>query len=490
MGRRRKNDLPELRCHKGRARLRYEGKEYSCGPFGSPESFAERDRILLEILRGRAGQLPATSTRPQQGIVQVPAASPPLALPEPSLAVQHELPRQRAGFLPSASGQLPQAYPTPSPVAVATDEITVGELALKWIDYILRERCKRGKNRTSLYYTARQAANALEPYWELPASQFGPLALKEVQKTLATTPCTSRPKDPKKPSKSKPRVRQGVNSVVDRIRALFKFGVLIEVITAEQSDRLRAVPGLKKTQVDNFRGVKNERACLVEGNRKRAVADELVNATLPHLPPAIVDLLLFQRITGCRPGEARTLRPCDIDRRPLPEHQGTWIWKPSEWKLSHLEDIADREIVIPPEAQDILAPWLAALADTPDRFVFSPRRRERPASQTPLAETRGRAPRCRRSRKQRTNDHYSKDSLNRAIKRACEQNNLTPWTSGQLRHTRLTEVRQKKGLEAAQAVGGHSNFSQTEHYADIQRQKAIEVALDPQPVLRRPNDSA
>ena len=44
------------------------------------------------------------------------------------------------------------------------------------------------------------------------------------------------------------------------------------------------------------------------------VADELVDATLPHLPVVIADMVRFQRLTGCRPGEVCQLRPCDVDR--------------------------------------------------------------------------------------------------------------------------------------------------------------------------------
>ena len=44
------------------------------------------------------------------------------------------------------------------------------------------------------------------------------------------------------------------------------------------------------------------------------VADEVVEATLPHLPMVVADMVRFQRLTGCRPGEVCQLRPCDVDR--------------------------------------------------------------------------------------------------------------------------------------------------------------------------------
>jgi hypothetical protein len=492
MGRRKKNSLPELRCHKGQARLRLAGVEYYCGPFGSPESYAARDRILGDFLRSGRARAPDRPRLPSRRSAEPLAATIDSVSVEPTAAppvpTEHEV---RSAAAPVADDTQTATSDTPTPVAAATaDVMTVGDLALRWLDTIERKHCKRGKNRTSLYYTARQAISALEDYWGLPVSQFGTQSLMQVQEKLAATPCTSRPKDPNKKPKSWPRTRQGVNDIVDRIRSLFRFGVLLQKVTAEQANCLKMVPGLTKQQVDNLREEGPASVCLVEGNRKRPVSDALVNATLPHLPPAITDLLLFQRITGCRPGEARTLRPCDIDRRPLPEYRGAWLWTPPEWKLSHLEGIPPREIWIAPEAQAILKPWLESLHDTPTRYVFSPRRRERPGPASRWAETRGTNPRCRRSRKQRTNDCYSKDTLNRAIKRACLRAKLKTWTAGQLRHTRLTEVRAQQGLDAAQAVGGHSSVTQTQHYAEVQRQKALEAALGAKTALSPPSPPA
>jgi len=445
MGRRRKNSLPELRNHKGRARFRFNKREYYCGAFGSPEAYAERDRLIGELLCGRR-----------------PAADE--ALPEQAATPVEPVPPANAGRDAVTSTEAPQpaAFGQADPHGT-----TIHELALLWLDHIEQNKCARGKDRTSCYYRARQAINALEDFWDLPASQFGTRSLLAVQSKLEQTPVVSRPKDPKKKPIKRPRTRQGINDIVSEIRSFFRFGVLMEVISPQHADSLRAVPPLLKGQTK-----------APEGNKKKPVADKIVTATLPHLPHVVADLILFARISGCRPCEARLLRPCDIDRRPLPEYRGCWLWRVPEWKVEHIEHLGPREIWINPEAQAILAPWLGAIEKTPRRHVFSPRRRTRPGpGKRPAEGNVGHAPRSRRRANPRVNDHYSKDSLNRVIKRACLSHGVPPWTAGQLRHTRLTEVRERWGLDHAQAIGGHSRASQTEHYAKVKRDKGLEVAL-------------
>ena len=46
----------------------------------------------------------------------------------------------------------------------------------------------------------------------------------------------------------------------------------------------------------------------------KPVADAVIDATLPTLPPVVADMVRLQRLTGCRPAEVCILRPCDVDR--------------------------------------------------------------------------------------------------------------------------------------------------------------------------------
>ncbi len=77
------------------------------------------------------------------------------------------------------------------------------------------------------------------------------------------------------------------------------------------------------------------------------VKDSTVDATLPHMPTVVADMVRLQRLTGCRPAEVCTLRPCDLDRSGE-----VWTYKPDSHKTEHYGP--DRTIFIGPQAQEIL----------------------------------------------------------------------------------------------------------------------------------------
>ena len=56
----------------------------------------------------------------------------------------------------------------------------------------------------------------------------------------------------------------------------------------------------------------------------------LVDITMPFLPPVVADMVRFQRLTGCRPGEVCLLRPCDLDRSG-----DVWAYRPESHKTEH-----------------------------------------------------------------------------------------------------------------------------------------------------------
>ncbi len=73
--------------------------------------------------------------------------------------------------------------------------------------------------------------------------------------------------------------------------------------------------------------------------------------------------------------------------------------------------------------------------------------------------------RSKRKPERTPGDQYSKDSDNRAIRRAVDRANrerdekdrLPYWHPNQLRHAVATKVRGEAGLEASQVVLGHSS---------------------------------
>lgn len=241
-----------------------------------------------------------------------------------------------------------------------------------------------------------------------------------------------------------------------------------------------------------------------------AVDDDVVARTLPHVPAIVADMIRFQRLTGARPGEVRSMRGCDVQRfettkraLPLfevqeraepPRELATWIYTPKHHKTEHHGKKHKRVIAIGPRGQEILRPYVLRISFTPEALCF------------PTAR----------------GGMYSKDVYNRLIARGCEiafdmpaelreaairklkgqlkRGDLSPddrgkieqqaaelealaaawrarhcWSPNQLRHAAATEIYERFGKEAAQEVLGHSREKTTEEYISKRLKKASAV---------------
>jgi integrase len=94
-----------------------------------------------------------------------------------------------------------------------------------------------------------------------------------------------------------------------------------------------------------------DRTVAREPRRVLPVPDDVVDATLPHVPSIVADMVRFQRLTGCRPGEVCQIRPCDVDRSGE-----VWQYRPKSHKTEHHG--RERIIYIGPQAQAVLLPYL------------------------------------------------------------------------------------------------------------------------------------
>jgi integrase len=351
----------------------------------------------------------------------------------------------------------PVVTPTPSARPVA---ITVVELAAAYQDFAEEYYRKNGVLTLTATNIRRSLLIATELYGRTPAKDFGPLCLLAIQRQLA----------------EKKLARRYVNDVVDKIRRCFKWGTSRELIPGSVYHALSAVEGLRKG-----------RTTAREPDPVLPVDEAVVNATLPHLPPIVADMVRFQRLTGCRPGEVCQLRPMDLDRSAE-----VWQYRPASHKTEHHGK--ERIIFVGPKAQAIILPYL--LRDTA-AHCFSPAeseekrhvemRERRKSKLTPSQRNRRKAHPMRRAK-----DSYTKDSYARAIRRGVDKANkaiktdaelfaienptlLAHWAPNRLRHTRATEVRKQFGLEAAQVVLGHSKANVTEVYAERDSALAVEV---------------
>lgn len=229
--------------------------------------------------------------------------------------------------------------------------------------------------------------------------------------------------------------------------------------------------------------------------RKRArpspvkpVEDQHVDATLPYVTPHVSAMIQVQRLTGMRPDDVVSMRPCDID-----QSGDVWIYERRDHKnrwRGHR-----RLIPIGPKAQAVLKPFMDRDREA---YLFSPKESEawrlehRPAyfnkqrkTKVYPCELRARAAkkeaRKRRKPKRQKRDRYDTDSYRNAIeygfakaKKAGVE--IPHWHPNQLRHTRGTEVRRDHGVEAAQVVLGHARADVTQVYAEKNLRMAIEIA--------------
>jgi integrase len=299
-----------------------------------------------------------------------------------------------------------------------------------------------------------------ETYGLTPAFDFGPLKLKAIRQILIDAGHS----------------RVYINKLVPIITRMFKWAAASEIIPGGVYHALRTVEGLRRG-----------RTAAPETKPILPVAVEVVEATLPHLPAVVADMVRLQRLTGCRPGEVCMMRPMDVDRSGE-----VWEYRPSSHKTKHHGK--DRVIYIGPQAQDVLRPYLLRPADA---FCFQPAESEDKRHIEQRSKRRSKVQPSQKNRRKGLRQcllltSYNKDSYGRAIRRAVVKANkklledalhmgidnpvLVPhWHPNQLRHSAATEIRKQFGLEAAQVILGHSRADVTQVYAERDSAKAIEI---------------
>jgi integrase len=321
-----------------------------------------------------------------------------------------------------------------------------------------------------------------ELYGHTPARMFGPKALKTLRDYMIGLEWC----------------RGHVNAAVGRLKRAFKWAASEELIPASVFHALQTVTGLRIG-----------RSAAKERDPVQPVDDAVVDATLPFLNRHARGLVEFQRLTGCRPGEACIVRRCDID-----ESGSVWLFRPRHHKNAHRGKA--RVIAIGPKAQEMLSKYFT---DDPADYLFNPRRvvvatiaarsAARVTPRYPSHMKRNHAKRVVNPQRP-PNERYTTASYGRCIARACERlfpppehlrcrkgeprakwkKRLTPeqraellawnsahrWKPNQIRHAFGTRVRNLAGLEAAQVTLGHARADTTQIYAARNERLASEVA--------------
>lgn len=344
----------------------------------------------------------------------------------------------------------------------AIPALLIAELLVKYLQHAERYYSVNGVVSGEL----RNIKHAIVPLRLLFAltmvNRFGPKALARVQQHMV---------------KVQGLCRKQVNARINRIRRIFRWAVGEELAPSGLYEALRCVPSLRYGRCD-----------ATEHPPVRPVADEVIEATLAFLSPPVRAMVQVQRLTGARPSSICLMRSCDIERSgPV------WFYRPQTHKTRYL----DRELVIAigPRAQEILRPFLDR---QPNAYLFSPKeslswhheqqRANRKERKTPVypCERRRLQEKRRRARSkpkmQQVADCFNRVSYHQAIHQAIRRGRqagaqIPSWFPSQLRHARGTEVREKFGLDAAQATLGQARVEVTQIYAMRNSRLATEVAL-------------
>ncbi len=227
---------------------------------------------------------------------------------------------------------------SPSGAAVDPETLTVAEVLIAYLDFAEQHyRDQEGNPTDEVRHLKATIRYLRELYGEALATEFGPLALKAVrQKFVELKWC-----------------RNTVNARVERIRRIFKWAVAEELIPPSVHQALATVSGLQRG-----------RTPARESEPVGPVDDAVVDVTLVYLNRHVRGLIEFQRLTGCRPSEACTIRRCDIDTSGA-----VWLYKPASHKTAWKGK--SRTVAIGPKAQELLKGFFTPSIED---YLFSPRR--------------------------------------------------------------------------------------------------------------------
>ncbi len=272
--------------------------------------------------------------------------------------------------------------------------ISVGELAERFLTAM---RAEYGPKSWQAVEARRIALAVCERFAGLEAAAFGPKALQDVQQSLL----------------ARGRIcRKGVNRMVRRTVAMFKWAVSEELLPPMVWQALQTVRPLRK-------GKGREIA------PRMPVPAEAVDAVVGHLEAngahGAAMCIRFMRATGCRPGEAYSATPADLRLSANPP-----VYTVRHHKCESRG--MDRIIVLNDAA-------VAAVRDA-----------LRAGGQThgPLFRNSAGKP-------------WEVTTMAHMIERACAALGIERWTPYQMRHLAATEAVNRTGSEAAAAaLLGHS----------------------------------
>ena len=342
--------------------------------------------------------------------------------------------------------------------------LTIAELAVRFMEervipYYVDPATKKPTGEQVNFRYALKPLTRL--YGDLPAADFNPQHLNVVRQSTIEGTWLNEAERKKRASAGhqKGLARTTVNDRIARIKMLFRWAAEMLLVPPSVYHGVLAVRGL-------VRG----RSTARETDPITPVASAVVEATLPHLPPVVRDIVQLLALTGMRVGEACVMRAIDIDMSGP-----TWLYKPVQhknaWRGHH------RTIVIGPKGQAIIREYLKPKMDA---CLFSP------AEQAEIITAEKRANRktkvqpsqvCRKKAnpKKQPGEQFDSLTINKAVRIACKRAGIPRWNIHRLRHTAALEISRRFGLEGARSVLGHRTVQMSAHYSGLDQQTASAI---------------
>ena len=255
-----------------------------------------------------------------------------------------------------------------------------------------------------------------------------------------------------------------INARINAVKSFFKYALKHDLIDGNQFHRLNS--GVDRVRSDDIR-VKPAREVL-------PVPVDVVERTLPFLTPMVRDIVQVQLLAGMRAAEVCRMR---FDELAWDDDGALW-YRPVKHKNASRGK--KRDIPLGPKARKILATYgvtmdvVTSAGAEPREYVFDPRDVELRFSEF-----------CRPRRKPNAIPYFTtwryvheiRGGVNRAVAAGAIKESER-WTSHQLRHRALTDMRREYGLDVAQLLGGHSDAKTTERYAAPDRSKAVRCVME------------
>ncbi len=324
------------------------------------------------------------------------------------------------------------------PVPVCKDRLTVCEVADRWL---LSAEKQFGKDHHEVREIGRVILVMTRIHGRTNAAAFGANELEEIRDSMIDGSWRTEKElaDLRKQKRHAGWCRSQINKQVTRIRRVWRWAEKRGLVPRGSWEHLRTLEPLGA----HVPGVRQK-------PKRKAVDWDRVSAAMEHTPAVVAAMLELQWFTGMRPSELVKIQTSLIDRDG-PE--GCWLYRiehdKNDWREGRE---TPAPVVLGPESQRILAPWIDATKRRKEDWIFPPAKRG----------------------KRRI---YTVAAYARAISRACELAKIERFTPYQVRHARKREVTRVAGLDGARAILRQSSLETTAQYSrEIDLDLAAKIA--------------